>query len=292
MTDDRPTGRDPAPAVTRSIRLLEVLADAGRPLTLTELAGAGPRQVLDREPLPRAGGGAHGRAGAAGLSPGSAHRRARRAFAAQFNQVREFYAVCDASDVLRGELVQVALLDGADALYIAREGGRSLRIGTPLGSRLPAALSATGRAMLSTLDDDAVIALVGAGAEFPALTENSPRTLERCCERLARARERGWALDAEESFPASSGSPFRSRAGRRATRSSPRRRHPRHRGLRRACRGGRRNCRRRASAHESVQRGRPREADRSGPRERRGNSVQDIEQRPVGWYGDLTAPHP
>ena len=31
-------GRDPAPAVTRSVRLLEVLADAGRPLTLTELA--------------------------------------------------------------------------------------------------------------------------------------------------------------------------------------------------------------------------------------------------------------
>ena len=196
-------GRDPAPAVTRSIRLLEVLADAGRPLTLTELASAlglaksstanlclalEAARMVERAPQ--------------GYRLGLRTAELGGAFAAQFNQVREFYAVCDASDVLRGELVQIALLDGVDALYIARhEGAQSMRIGTPLGSRLPAALSATGRALLSTLDDDAVIALLGVGAEFPALTENSPRTLDALRERLARARERGWALDAEESFP-------------------------------------------------------------------------------------------
>ncbi|PZU27051.1 MAG: transcriptional regulator [Microbacterium sp.] len=196
-------GRDPAPAVTRSVRLLEVLADAGRPLTLTELASAlglaksstanlclalEAARMVERAPQ--------------GYRLGLRTAELGGAFAAQFNQVREFYAVCDASDVLRGELVQIALLDGVDALYIARhERAQSMRIGTPLGSRLPAALSATGRALLSTLDDDAVIALLGVGAEFPALTENSPRTLDALRERLARARERGWALDAEESFP-------------------------------------------------------------------------------------------
>ena len=35
--DDR-AGRDPAPAVTRAIRLLGLLADARHPLTLTEIA--------------------------------------------------------------------------------------------------------------------------------------------------------------------------------------------------------------------------------------------------------------
>ncbi len=39
MDDDTREGRDPAPAVTRSIRLLGLLADAGGPRTLTELAG-------------------------------------------------------------------------------------------------------------------------------------------------------------------------------------------------------------------------------------------------------------
>jgi len=116
--------------------------------------------------------------------------------------VREFYGVCDASPVLAEELVQVAILDGADALYIARhEGSRSLRIGTPLGSRLPAALSATGRAMLSTLTDAEVTALVGRDAVFPSVTPNSTRDLAGLLTRLADARQRGWALDAEESFP-------------------------------------------------------------------------------------------
>ena len=205
MADDDAdrAGRDPAPAVTRSIRLLEVLADAGFPLTLTELATAlglaksstanlclalEAARMIERAPQ--------------GYRLGIRTAELGGAFAAQFNQVREFYGVCDASPVLSGELVQVALLDGADALYIARhEGARAMRIGTPLGSRLPAALSATGRALLSALGDDEVVALLGEGAVFPPLTANSPHTLEALCERLAVARERGWALDAEESFP-------------------------------------------------------------------------------------------
>lgn len=39
MDDDNRDGRDPAPAVTRSIRLLGLLAEAEGPRTLTELAG-------------------------------------------------------------------------------------------------------------------------------------------------------------------------------------------------------------------------------------------------------------
>jgi len=196
------TGRDPAPAVTRSIRLLEVLAESPRPLTLTELASAlrlaksstanlclalEASRMVERV--------------AQGYRLGMRTAELGGAFAMQFNQVREFYAVCDASEALRTELVQVALLDGADALYIARhEGARAIRIGTPLGSRLPAALSATGRALLSTLDDSAVTDLLGADATFPAVTENTTQTLGGLLERLAQARERGWALDAEESF--------------------------------------------------------------------------------------------
>lgn len=205
MTDDLDdrVGRDPAPAVTRGIRLLGLLADARRPLNLTEIAsGLGLAKsstanlCLALEAARMIERGAHGyRLGLRTAELGGA-------FAAQFNQVREFYGVCDASPVLAGELVQIAILDGADALYIARhEGSRSLRLGTPLGSRLPAALSATGRAMLSTLTDAEVTALVGPDAVFPPVTHNSTRDLAGLLRRLEDARERGWALDAEESFP-------------------------------------------------------------------------------------------
>ncbi|AUG29219.1 MULTISPECIES: IclR family transcriptional regulator [Microbacterium] len=200
--DDR-AGRDPAPAVTRSIRLLELLAEARRPLNLTEIAGGLGLAKSSTANLCLALEAARMiERGAQGYRLGLRTAELGGAFAAQFNQVREFYDICDASPVLAGELVQIAILDGADALYIARhEGSRSLRIGTPLGSRLPAALSATGRAMLSTLTDAEVTALVGRDAVFPPVTQNSTRDLAGLLSRLVEARERGWALDAEESFP-------------------------------------------------------------------------------------------
>ena len=199
---DQREGRDPAPAVTRSIRLLGILAEAGRSLTLTELAGelGLAKSSTANLCLALEAGGMIERT-AQGYRLGLRTAELGGAFAAQFNQIREFYTVCDASPVLSGELVQVALLDGSDALYLARhEGSRSLRIGTPLGSRLPAALSATGRALLMTLSDDQVRDLLGADAVFPAITERSTTTLDGLIDVLGAARRRGWTVDAEESF--------------------------------------------------------------------------------------------
>lgn len=202
MDDDTRVGRDPAPAVTRSIRLLGLLAEAGGPRTLTELAGdlGLAKSSTANICLALEAGGMLQRT-AQGYRLGLRTAELGGAFAAQFNQIREFYSVCEASPVLSSELVQVALLDGADALYVARyEGSRSVRIGTPLGSRLPAALSAAGRALLATMTDDEVVSLIGRDAEFPRLTERSMATTAELLEVLATARRRGWSLDAEESF--------------------------------------------------------------------------------------------
>lgn len=202
MDDDAREGRDPAPAVTRSIRLLGLLAEAEGPRTLTELAGALSLAKSSTANLCLAleAGGMIERT-TQGYRLGLRTAELGGAFAAQFNQIREFYRVCESSKTLSSELVQVALLDGVDALYLARhEGSRSLRLGTPLGSRLPAALSATGRALLATMTDEEVTALLGADTTFPALTERSTTTMAALLDALATARRRGWALDAEESF--------------------------------------------------------------------------------------------
>ncbi|KTR93352.1 transcriptional regulator [Microbacterium testaceum] len=203
MSDDEASAiaRDPAPAVGRSIRLLGLLAEAGRALTLTELAaGLGlaksstanlclsleAGRMIERVPL--------------GYRLGIRTAELGGAFAAQFNQVREFYAVCEGSPALASELVQVAVLDDTDALYLARyEGSRSVRLGTPLGSRLPAALSATGRALLMTRSDAEVRALLTRGP-LPRLTEHSTIDVDAVIEKLVAARERGWSVDEEESF--------------------------------------------------------------------------------------------
>lgn len=195
--------RDPAPAVSRGIRLLGILAEAGGPRTLTELAGelGLAKSSTANLCLALEGGGMVERT-AQGYRLGVRTAELGGAFAAQFNQVREFYSVCEASPTLSSELVQVAMLDGTDALYLARhEGSRLLRLGTPLGSRLPAPLSATGRALLSAMTDEEVVALLGADAVFPRLTEHSATTVAELLDVLAAARRRGWALDAEESLP-------------------------------------------------------------------------------------------
>ena len=195
-------GRDPAPAVTRSIRLLGLLAEAAGPRTLTELAsGLGLAKSSTANLCLALEAGGMVERGAQGYRLGVRTAELGGAFPAQFNQVREFYAVCEASPVLSGELVQVAMLDGTDALYLARyEGSRTMRLGTPLGSRLPAALSAAGRALLMALSDAEVEALLGADASFPALTERSATGLEALWEALRAGRTRGWTIDGEESF--------------------------------------------------------------------------------------------
>ncbi|MGN8025012.1 IclR family transcriptional regulator [Microbacterium sp. 22242] len=200
--DDVREGRDPAPAVTRSIRLLGLLAEADAPRTLTELASALGLAKSSTANLCLAleAGGMIERS-ARGYRLGLRTAELGGAFAAQFNQVREFYAVCEASPVLASELVQVAMLDGTDALYLARhEGSRTMRLGTPLGSRLPAALSATGRALLMSMPDAEVEALLGSDVAFPALTERSVTGLPALLEALAAGRARGWTIDGEESF--------------------------------------------------------------------------------------------
>lgn len=195
-------GRDPAPAVTRSIRLLGLLADAEAPRTLTELAGdLGVAKSSTMNLCLALEAGDMIERTATGYRLGRRTAELGGAFAGQFNQVREFYGVCDASEVLRSELVQVAMLDGTDALYLARhEGSRSMRFGTPLGSRLPAALSATGRALLMAMPEGDVIELLGEDAVFPEITEHSIRSMTDLLDTLRTARTRGWALDEEGSY--------------------------------------------------------------------------------------------
>ncbi|WP_157155687.1 IclR family transcriptional regulator [Diaminobutyricimonas sp. LJ205] len=200
-TADR-SERDPAPAVTRSLRILTLLAEAeGAPMTLSDIARAlgiaksstanlvavlEDGQMLQRVPR--------------GYLLGRRTAELGGAFAMQFNQIREFFNVCEASAVLRTEVVQIVMLDGTDSVYLSRhEGRRRYQLGTPLGSRLPAALSASGNALLMRLEDDDIIDLLGPTAPFPKLTEQSIVDLDGLLANVRAARKRGYAIDANGS---------------------------------------------------------------------------------------------
>ena len=197
--DPRPV-RDPAPAVTRSLRILTLLADSGgRAQTLSDIArGLGIAKSSTANLCLALEEGGMVQRTAEGYRLGRRTAELGGAYALRFNQVREFFDVCAASPELADEVVQVAMLEGTDVLYLARHEGRApYSLGTPIGSRLPAALSATGNAILATMGDAEVGDLL-AGVSVQPVSATVPDEL---LARLADVRRRGYAVDRGESFP-------------------------------------------------------------------------------------------
>ena len=199
---DPAAARDPAPAVTRSLRILTLLAESGgRAKTLSDIARSlGIAKSSTANLCLALEEGAMIQRTAEGYRLGRRTAELGGAYALRFNQVREFFEVCTNSPELADEVVQIAMLEGTDVLYLARHEGRApYSLGTPIGSRLPAALSATGNAILATMTD-AEIRNLHAGVQVRAVSETGPRSPADLLARIAEVRRRGYAVDREESF--------------------------------------------------------------------------------------------
>jgi IclR family transcriptional regulator, acetate operon repressor len=99
-----------------------------------------------------------------------------------------------------GETVHLAVLDGAEVVYIAiRHGTYAPRLPSRVGGRMPAHATGVGKAILAFSPPDVVPALIAAGLERrTGRTIVAPGALGR---ELARIRESGIAFDREESGP-------------------------------------------------------------------------------------------
>ena len=199
-----PTERDPAPAVTRALAILDILAgSAGRPMSLSELARglrAAKSSTLNVMSVLEAGRLVQRRDG--GYALGRRTVELGGAYLATFDQVREFYRLCAESSVLSHELVQIAILDGTDVLYLARHEGRApLRLSAGIGDRFPAALTAVGNALLALLTQEEVARRFAHTDAFPRRTEKSTATIDDLQAKLSLARDRGYAVDEGEVHP-------------------------------------------------------------------------------------------
>ena len=93
-----------------------------------------------------------------------------------------------------GESAHLAVLSGQDVLYIVEErAARRMALVTDVGVRLPAHLTATGRAMLAALPAEQVRALFPSEGSFPLRTDVGPTTPRQLRDLLRRAREHGYA---------------------------------------------------------------------------------------------------
>lgn len=98
-----------------------------------------------------------------------------------------------------GESAHLAVMSGGDVLYIVEERApRRPALVTDVGVRLPAHLTASGRAMLAVMPREQVRALYPDVSAFPDRTGRGPRTPAALRELLREVRVRGFAVEDSE----------------------------------------------------------------------------------------------
>jgi DNA-binding IclR family transcriptional regulator len=189
-----------APAVTRAAAILDVLAENGN-------IAAGPSELARRLGLPKssianicgalADAGLVRRVGT-GFTLGRKLAELGGAYLTSVDLVQEFYEVCTELPAGSEETVQLAVLDGIEMTYLARHDGKQpVRLTSQIGRRLPASVTATGKAALALINE-AEVRRRYEGRTLPALTGRSLATLDALLDDLALIRERGYSMDDEE----------------------------------------------------------------------------------------------
>ncbi|MCF8042745.1 MAG: IclR family transcriptional regulator [Desulfarculaceae bacterium] len=105
----------------------------------------------------------------------------------------EIVANCD-------ETVQMAILDGTEAVFVAKvDCSKMVRLISRVGSRLPAHCTAVGKMMLSGLSDQEIDELYHGRVQLERMTENSIVSLAQLKHELTVIRKRGLSYDDCES---------------------------------------------------------------------------------------------
>src|SRR6266567_5976915 len=149
-------GESLAPAVTRAGAILDLLAespgDAPGPSELARRLGL-PKSSIANICNALADIGLVRRIGT-GFALGRRLAELGGAYLASVDQVEEFYEACQLLPTGSEETVQLAILDGLEMTYLARHDGRQpVRLTSQIGRRLPATVTATGKAALASLDE-------------------------------------------------------------------------------------------------------------------------------------------
>jgi IclR family KDG regulon transcriptional repressor len=121
-------------------------------------------------------------------------------FAEHLDLAREALEVAQEVAASCDETVHVAVLDGADVVYIAKaDSTHPVRMVSAVGRRLPAHCTGVGKMLLSGLSPEALDARYPPGVQLAAMTPNSITSPSRLRGHLREVRERGVAYDECES---------------------------------------------------------------------------------------------
>lgn len=200
MEKSKPPPKGTVPSILKAVQILDTLAASREPMSLAELT--------QRLELPKSS--THALCASLTLSgllmrqDNGSYRLGTRlvelaqAYLSNVDLTGEFSRTWDELGLLPGEGAVLAVLDGRDVVYVAcRNSDRPLGVTYHIGMRLPAHCTATGKALLSTLADDALRDLYR-GARLQRLTAYSHGSVKGLIEDLQKIRLRGYAIDDEE----------------------------------------------------------------------------------------------
>lgn len=185
------------PAVVRAMAVMDLLARERRPMHMSGLAAALalPKSsmhglcntLLSLGYLRRTGNGA--------LQIGPGVMGLAEAFVASTHVASEFDALWRDATAEPDETLILSVLNGVEVIYVAvRNSARPLGLAFNVGMRLPAYLTATGKAMLAALDPAEASARL-AGHDLARLDGRGSIALDDVMDELARIRQQGYAID-------------------------------------------------------------------------------------------------
>jgi IclR family acetate operon transcriptional repressor len=193
-----PRAVGPVQSVDRALALLEVLAAAGSPLGVGEVADLTglPQGTVHRllQTLQQRGYVRRDRARKYSLGTGAI----RLADAAQRALARSARPHLAELVRLSGETANLAVLEGDDVVYVAQVSSpHTLRMFAEVGRHVPPHSTAVGKVLLAALPRDHALAVLGR----TGLTARTPATitdLGAFTTELDRVAAQGWAADEEE----------------------------------------------------------------------------------------------
>lgn len=189
-------------SVYRAMRVLEVLSEAGEPVSLSVLSNVlempkstahyilGTLCELGFVEKTQRG---HFRLGLSAYRVGSAYLRQQSVVSAFKQTAKQMVADCR-------EPVQLAVLDGTQIVYISKveEGAAPVRLVSEVGTRLPAHTTALGKVLLAYLSNEQFDALFPPGSALSRMTDRSITSVSTLRQELQLVREQGYAHDLEE----------------------------------------------------------------------------------------------
>jgi DNA-binding IclR family transcriptional regulator len=189
-----------SPAVTRAVAVLEELARRQRPLTLTELARSLDLAKSTVANLCTALADSHMIRRVDGRwALGYKVVELGQGFLASTDLVEEFRRGAAALPTAAQETVLLAVLDHLDVVYLARrDGSQPVRLASDIGRRMPAVVTALGKAMLANLPQEELERRLAMITELPMLTPRSHRSKDALRRDLDTVRRCGYAVDDEQ----------------------------------------------------------------------------------------------